>query len=216
MNMQTDDLIKRLGDELIPVRPLSPFWKRAAVWMLAAGVYLAAAMLFAWVRHGALAGTGGWLFAVQQAAVAATAVAAALGAFASVVPGATPRLRFAPLAPAALMMATLISGSVSDLRVHSTLGLGRETDWPCVISLTLEGALLWAVAMSMLRRGAPLTPRLSSVLAGVAALSVANIEACLARPHMFTSTVVVWHGLTIMVVGTVFLRLGAELLEWRT
>jgi hypothetical protein len=214
--MQTDDLIQRLGNELAPVRPLSAPWKRATAWLLAATGYLTAAILLAWVRHGELAPTREWLFVVQQLAVAATAVTASLGAFASVIPGAGQRLRMAPILPAALMMATLVIGCLNDLRAHGALGFGRETDWPCVISLTLGSALLWTLAMAMLRRGAPLTPRMSGALAGVAALSIANIEACLTRLHVFSSTVVVWHGLTIVVVGALFVRLGSELLAWRT
>jgi hypothetical protein len=156
------------------------------------------------------------LFVVQQVAVVGTAATASLAAFSSVVPGASQRLRRAPLILAALMLALLLIGCLHDLQAHGTLGLWRETDWPCVLSLTLGGVLLWGLAMGMLRRGAPLTPRLSSTLAGAAALSVANIEACLTRPHLFSSTVLVWHGLTIMAIGAVFVGFGGALLPWRT
>jgi len=214
--MQTDDLIRHLSDKLAPVRPLSPPWKRATSWLFASLGYLSAAMLFAWLRHGGLVSTREWLFVVQQVAVVATAVTAALAAFASVIPGTGSRLRLAPIAPAALTLATLIIGCVDDMQKHQTLGLGREADWPCVVSLTVGSALLWALAMAMLRRGAPMNPRMSGALAGIAALSIANIEACLTKPHLFSSTVLVWHGLTMIVTGAVFVRLGGALLAWRT
>jgi hypothetical protein len=66
----------------------------------------------------------------------------------------------------------------------------------------------------MLRRGAPLTPRSTAFLAGMAALSLANIEACLTRPHAFASTVLVWHGVTAVVFAGVFASLGRRWLRW--
>jgi hypothetical protein len=216
MTMQTDDLIHRLGNQLVPVRPLPPPWRRATTWLLVAGGYLTPVMLLAWRRHGVLATRGEWTFIFQQLAVIATAVTAALAAFASVIPGPNRRVLVVPLAPAALMMGTLGVGCLTDWRMHGTLGLGQETDWPCVVSLTLGGVMLWALAMAMLRRGAPLAPRVSSGLAGVAALSVANLEACVARPHVFSITVVVWHGLTTALIGTLFMRAGGGLLVWKT
>ncbi len=184
------------------------------IWLLGAGVYLVAVVLLAWMRRGALAARVDGLFVVQQLALIATAVTAALAAFVSVIPGANRRPLAAPLAPAALMLATLVIGCVDDLRMHGTLGLGQETDWPCVLSLTLGGIALWALAVSMLRRGAPLTPRISSLLAGVAALSVANMEACLTRRHAFNVTVVVWHGLTIALSIAILTQAGRRLLVW--
>jgi hypothetical protein len=215
MTMQTDDLIERLGEDLVPVRRLSPPWKRAALWLLAGGGYLAIMMLIAYTRHGALAISTDALYVIQQASVAATAVTAAFAAFASVIPGTSPRLRAVPLAPAAVMLTTVLVGCLHDRQAYGTLGLGRETDWPCVMSLPLGGALLWALGMMMLRRGAPLAPRASSALTGLAALGIANIEACVTRPHAFSITVVVWHGLTMMIVGAIFVRLGGQVPGWR-
>ena len=93
-------------------------------------------------------------------------------------------------------MAALLWGTAHDLEQFGTAGLGRETDWPCVVSITLGGLALWGVASAMLRRGAVLEPRATSVLAGIAAVSLANIEACISRVHAFTGTVIVWHGAT--------------------
>jgi hypothetical protein len=214
--MKTGDLIHRLGNDLTPVRPLAPPWKRATMWLLIAGLYLMAVVVLAWMRRGALAIPGTGIFVIQQLAVTATAVAAAVAAFVSVIPGANRRLLAAPLAPGAVVMTTLVMGCISDVRIHGTLGLGRETDWPCVVSLTLGGVALWAVGMVMLRRGAPLAPDITSLLAGVAALSVANIEPCLTRPHAFNITVLVWHGLTMALLIAILMHAGRALLTWKT
>jgi len=117
--------------------------------------------------------------------------------------------------PGAVVVAALLWGCTEDVRNLGTLGIGRETDWPCVISITLGGAMLWGVAVAMLRRGAPLAPRVTSLLAGAGALSLANIEACISRPHAFSSTVVLWHGVTTALVLVMLVSLASEALPWR-
>jgi hypothetical protein len=112
-------------------------------------------------------------------------------------------------------MAALVWGCVVDLRMQGTLGVGRETDWPCVVSISVGGALLWAVGVAMLRRGAPMTPRVSSLLAGIAAFSVANLEACLSRGHAFTITVLLWHGIATALLVTALAHAGGTLLTWK-
>ena len=212
--MKTEDLIQRLGDSLGPVRPLAPPWRRAAAWLGCAAAYVGAVVLIAWVRGRSLAGAGADI--TQQGALIATAVAASVAAFASVVPASNRRALGIPLVPGMLVMAALLWGCIVDVRLQGTLGIGREADWPCVASIAVGGALLWAVGVAMLRRGAPLTPRLSSLLVGVAAFSVANIEACLSRSHTFTITVLLWHGTTTALLVAALAHVGRGLLTWKT
>jgi hypothetical protein len=65
----------------------------------------------------------------------------------------------------------------------------------------------------MLRRGAVLQPRVTSMLAGIAAVSLANIEACVSRLHGFTATVIVWHGAAVAVLMLALVLLGPRLLS---
>jgi hypothetical protein len=209
--MNTEDLIQRLADRLEPVRPLAPPWRRAAAWLACAAAYLCGVVLLAWARGRSLAGAD----LVQQGALIATAISASVAAFASVVPASDKRMLGIPLAPGMLVMAALVWGCVVDVRMHGTFGVGREVDWPCVVSISVGGAVLWALGVAMLRRGAPLTPRVSSLLAGVAAFSVANLEACLSRPHVFTITVLLWHGMTTALLVTALAHVGRGLLKWK-
>jgi hypothetical protein len=213
--MNTNDLIQHLGNDLAPVQPLAPPWKRAALWLGCAGLYLAAVLVVAWMRGRSLLLDGSSLFVIQQFASLVTALIAAFAAFVSIIPGTNRRLLGAPVVPAAVVMMTLVWGCIIDVRMHGILGIGREADWPCVVSLTLGGTVLWVVAMAMLRRGAPLAPRVSALLAGVSALSVANIEACVSRRHMFSVTVLLWHGLTMALLISVLMQAGPRLLPWR-
>ena len=213
--MKTEDLIQCLGNDLAPLRPLAAPWKRAAVWLAWAGAYLGAVVLSAWMRQGSLGTRGAGPFVLQQLSLIATAVTASVAAFVSVIPAADRRVLRTPLVPGVVVVATLLWGCMADVRTRGTLGFGRETDWPCVVSITLGGVMLWAVGVAMLRRGAPLAPRASSMLAGVAALSVANIEACLSRPHEFGITVLLWHGMTTALMLAALVCVGRGLFAWK-
>jgi hypothetical protein len=211
--MNTEDLIHRLGDNLTPVRPLAPPWRRAAAWLACAAAYLCGVVLLAWARGRSLEVAGTDL--AQQGALIATAMSASVAAFASVVPASDKRVLRIPLIPGVLVMTALVWGCVVDVRMQGTLGVGREIDWPCVVSISLGGILLWALGVAMLRRGAPMTPGMSSMLAGVAAFSVANLEACLSRPHAFTFTILLWHGMTTALLVTALAQVGRTLLAWK-
>jgi hypothetical protein len=102
-----------------------------------------------------------------------------------------------------------------DLVTMGSIGLGAETDWPCVALMTLGGAVLSVPVIRMLRRGAPFAPRSATFLGGLGALSVASIEACLARPHDNTATVVIWHGATLALLAVALAWTGRALLRSR-
>ena len=132
--MNTEDLIQRLGDSLGPVRPLAPPWRRAAIWLACAAAYLCGVVLIAWARGRSLEGAG--VGVAQQIALVATAVSASVAAFVSVVPAADRRVMSIPIIPGMLVMGALVWGCIVDVRTVGILGIGRETDWPCVLSLT--------------------------------------------------------------------------------
>ena len=116
---------------------------------------------------------------------------------------------------AALVWVSLVGWqAVSDAQAYGTLGLTSQSDWPCVASMVIGGVMLGGPLVWMLRRGAPLTPRTTAFLAGLAALSLANIEACLTRPHAFAMTVLLWHGGTIALTVGLSASLGRRWLPW--
>jgi hypothetical protein len=213
--MKTDELIDELGRDLKPIRRLPPPWRRAAAWFACGVAYVAAVGTFAWIRRGTLGVEATGPYVLQQGALALVGLLAALGAFASVVPGTTSRVRTAAVMPVGVMMVALLWGTARDLQQFGTAGFGRETDWPCVVSIALGGLVLWGVASAMLRRGAVLEPRVTSVLAALAAVSLANVEACISRVHGFTATVIVWHGLTAALVMSVLVVLGPRVFPKR-
>jgi hypothetical protein len=152
---------------------------------------------------------------LQQLSLLALVYLAALAAFTSAIPAAGNRARRALLIPGGVMLIALIWGVARDLQQLGTLGLGRETDWQCVLSILVGGVVLWGGMIAMLRRGAALEPRTTSVLTAAAALGLINIGDCISKLHRFTATVVVWHGLTVAVVIGVLALCGPLVLTRR-
>ena len=212
--MKTDDLIERLGREATMVTPLPAPGVRTAVWLLWGVLYLVAvaAMIFTAISPGGAVLTP--LYLLQQGAALVTGITAARAAFVSVVPGASNHTRLLPAISGAVWVASLLWGAVLNLQKFGSLGISGQTDWPCVISMTIGGVVLGVPMLMMLRRGAPLTPRTTAFLGGLAALSLANIEACLTRPHAFAMTVLLWHGFTVAIVVALFVLTGRRCLRW--
>src|SRR5712692_154725 len=212
--MRTDDLIDRLGRDVTVARPLPTPGMRTAVWMVWAVSYLIVVAVMTFLVMSSAGVTPTPLYLVQQSAALVTGIMAARAALASVIPGANDRVWVVPAIGVATWAAALLWAGVLDLQASGTLGVTSQSDWPCVASMTVGGLLVGAPLAWMLRRGAPLTPHLTAFLAAWAALSVANIEACLTRPHAFAATVLLWHGGTVAAVAALCALTGRRWLRW--
>ena len=212
--MKTDELIDRLGRDVTVARPLPAPGIRTAVWMVWALSYLVvvAMMMFAIMSSAGVTPTP--LYLVQQGAALVTGIMAARAALASVIPGANNRVWAMPAMGAAIWGLSLLWAGALDLQASGTLGVTSQSDWPCVASMTVGGLVVGAPLAWMLRRGAPLTPGLTAFLTALAALSFANIEACLTRPHAFALTVLLWHGGTVAAVAALCALTGRRWLRW--
>jgi hypothetical protein len=212
--MKTDELVDRLGRDVTVTRPLPTPGMRTAVWMVWAVSYLVvvAVMMFALMSSAGVTPTP--LYLVQQGAALVTGIMAARAAFASVIPGSNNRVWVLPAIGAAVWVVSLLWAGVRDQQASGTLGVTSQSDWPCVVSMTAGGLVVGSPLVWMLRRGAPLTPGLTAFLAALAALSFANIEACLTRPHAFALTVLLWHGGTVAAVAALCALTGRRWLRW--
>jgi hypothetical protein len=213
--MKTDDLIQRLGREGAAVTPLPVPSVRTFMWLVGAAVYLAAMTPFVWTVMSADTPTMSALFIGQQTAALVTGALAVYAALNSVIPGARALWRPLLMASGAVWVTLLAIGMRRDLVTMGSIGLGAETDWSCVALMTLGGAVLSVPLIRMLRRGAPFAPRSTAFLGGLGAFSVASIEACLARPHDYTATVVIWHGATLALLAVALAWIGRALLRSR-
>ena len=212
--MKTDELIDRLVRDVTVVKPLRAPRTRTIVWLLWAAVYLVVVAVMMLTMMSPARVTVSPLYLLQQGAALVTGIAAARAAFASVVPGTSTRVWVQAAGSAAVWIVSLLWQGILDVHTSGTLGASRETDWPCVASIAIGALVLGGPLVWMLRRGAPLTPRTTALLAGSAALSFANIEACVTRPHAFAMTVLLWHGGTITLVVALFAGMGRRWLRW--
>jgi hypothetical protein len=213
--MKTDDLIDQLGRDVTVTRPLPAPGIRTALWTGWVITYLAvvAVMMFTVMSSTGVVPTP--LYLVQQGAALITGIVAARAALASVIPGANSRRVWVmPAIGVGVWGLSLLWAGVLDLRAFGTLGVSSQSDWPCVVSLTVGGLVIGTPLAWMLRRGAPMTPGLTAFLAALAALSIANVEACLMRPHAFALTVLLWHGCTAAAIAVLCAVTGSRWLRW--
>jgi hypothetical protein len=135
----------------------------------------------------------------QQVVACVAALSAAYGAFLTVVPGRrVGGALIVCVASVAVWTTILVVASLAKSDVPARVT--SETDWPCVVSMLVGGGALVALMLAMLRRGALLTPGQTGALVATAAAAVGSVGACIARPHAFPSTILVWHGATATVL----------------
>jgi len=192
--MRTDQLIDQLVHDLRPSPPLRPAWLRASRWLLGATAYLGLLALALTSSADVAANGTGWRFVAPQVAALAMAASAAVAAFASTVPGASGRPLMATAGAAVLWIATLSGGAVEELRSTGGAGLLAPGEWSCVALAVIGGALPALGMAAMLRRGALLSPVLTTALGAVSITSLANIAACVSHPHPSSAVILVWHG----------------------
>ena len=166
MTRNTEEFIRSLGANLVPVRPLRRPWIRAAIWLAFSLPYLAVMVFVMTPRNDLLSKLSDTRFVVEQIAALTTGIVAAAAAFAMVVPGYTRKLLMVLLFPAAIWLGSLSRGCLLDWSQRGVGGLSLRSDWMCLPAIILMGAIP-AVAMAiMLRRGAPLAPRVTTALGG--------------------------------------------------
>ena len=111
---------------------------------------------------------------VEEVATLVTAITAALAAFQSTVPGASRRWFWVPVATLAVWLAAVGAGCVDDYVRLGMEGLTVRFDGGCMVPAVLIGVVPTVAIVVMLRRGAPLVPRLTLALAGLAVAALAN------------------------------------------
>jgi hypothetical protein len=213
--MDTDEFIKRLAADLQPVRPLRPPWARAVLWLGIALPYVAAVVWGKLMMIDAAQIGADARFMVEQAATLATALTAAIAAFCSVIPGFDRRVLLVPLAPLGLWLASVGQGCVQDWLRFGADGLTIRPDWDCLPPATVIGIVPAIVLVIMLRRGAPLRPRVTLALAALAVASVANFGLQFAHARDVSIMVLVWHLGAAAALSALGGSLGELVLGWR-
>jgi hypothetical protein len=212
----TETLIRDLAGRTPRVRPLARPWVRAAAWL---GIALPSALLVAV----AMSVHGDWVSRLlmprvvsEEAFAVATGILAAIAALTSVVPGYNRRVLFLPLVPLVLWLGALGQSSVRDWLQLTFDGFSMRTEWVCLPATIMAGAVP-AIAMAvMLRRGAPLTPRLSALLGGLAAAGFGNLGVCVTHHAYGNVLVLVWHASIVVALTVLVGSAGGHVLSWQS
>jgi hypothetical protein len=214
MIMDTDKFIERMAATVEPVRPLARPWIRTAAWLLVAIPYVALVVFVVSPRADLISKASEWRYVIEQFAALATGITAATAAFATVIPGYDRKFVFLPALPLAIWLATLGDGCVEDWIHFGPDGL--SPDWFCFPSIVLLGTVP-AIAMAiMLRRGAPLTPHVTSALGGLAAGGLGNFGLRLFHSQDASLMVLVWQVGTVFILTIMVAWAGQYLLNWRS
>jgi hypothetical protein len=214
MIMDTEGLIERLAADLKPVRPLWPPWARTVLWMGIALPYVVAVVWGKLTMVDPVQIANDTRFMIEQAATLATALTAAIAAFRSAVPGFDMRVLLLPVAPLGLWLATAGHGCIQDWIRLGADGLAIRPDWDCLPMATIIGIIPAAAIIVMLRRAAPLHPRLTLALAALAVASIANFGLQFAHVRDSSIMVLVWHLGVAAVLTALGGWLGRRVLGW--
>ena len=94
--------------------------------------------------------------------------------------------------------------------------LSPEHDLSCFPFIVLLGTFPATVMAAMLRRGAPLTPHLTTALGGLAAAGLANFSLRLFHPEDITIMLLVWHIGGVFALSALAAVAGRYLMNWRS
>ncbi len=209
--MDTERFIHVLADDLEPVKPLQRPAARTLWWVFAVAMYLTLliAVVPPLVNPTSRLQDIGFMF--EQSAAVITGITAAFAALSSTVPGYRRTVLWWPLVSAGVWT-TIVAGRALMEGPSSMTALGA--DWHCVPATLVGSAMPTFVIALMLRRGAPMSPRLTGALAALAAAGIGNIGICFFRAHHSSFSVPVWHVGTVFVLTALGAFVGSTVLRW--
>jgi hypothetical protein len=215
MKVRTETLIGKLAENARPVRPLPRPYLRALAWLAIALPAVAAVVLMISPRPDLLERLGDARFVIEQAAALATAVAAAVAAFYLVVPGTNWKVALLPVPPLVVWVATLGIGCVVDWVRWGVEGLRLQPDLACFPYIAMVGVIPAVAIVVMLRRGAPLAPRLTLAFGGLAAAALGNFGLRFFHMQDAGIMVLVWQFGSVVVLSAIAGLVGQQIIRWR-
>jgi hypothetical protein len=212
--MDTDGLIDQLAANATPVRPLASPWSRTGLWLAMALPYVALVVILMSPRPDLAMQLADPRFQVEQAAALVTAILAAAAAFTCVVSGRSRAICLLPLIPLAVWLVSLGYGCLQDWRTLGPEGLRLRVDWDCLPAAALVGIVPAIAIVAMLRRGAPLFPRATLALAGLAVGALAQAGMQVYHVGDISVMVLVWHLGSVAALAAVAGWIGRWVLRW--
>ena len=213
--MDTDALISRMAENSGPVERLHAPWLRAALW-LAMGL---PTLVLVVALHGLDVSPGEFFgdrrLMLEEFSTLATALLAAIAAFASTVPGASRKWLWLPLVPFSVWLFTVGEGCLNDWQKSGWDSLGLRIDTTCFLPMVATSIVPAIAMVRMLRRGAPLTPRLTLILGMLATAALVNSGLRLFHLGDITVMVLVWHMGMVAVFSIAAGYFAPRFLDWK-
>jgi hypothetical protein len=213
--MDTHALIDELMNSAAPVRRLPAPWVRMLLWLALSVPFLAGVL---WLMPGEISPTAAKAdrqFLIEQVVTLVTAMMAAIAAFCSVVPGYDRRVLLLPLVPLVAWLASLGEGCWRNWVALGADGLRLRPDWDCLPPAILIGIVPAIAMLVMLRRGAPLVPRVTIALGALAVAALANLGLRLFHVGDASVMVLFWHLGGAAALAAVAAVAGRRVLYWR-
>lgn len=207
-----DALIRQLSGDLAPVKPLSPPFWRALLWIAAVAAIAAAAALTAdlsAIEHRLMAEPDMWL------AVAGSTLTAMLGAFAAFqlcLPDRSGYWALLPLPPALLWIVASGAGCLRAFRIADTRPPTISDERDCLLIILALSVPLSLLLLAMLRRGHTLLPGLTTLTAGLAAAAAAATLLMFFHPFDATVSDLIAHGAGVVIVVAAVRYFGGRML----
>ena len=212
--METDRLIQQLAQGSGKTSRLSSPSTRTAIWLGLAVPYVALVVTMMTLRSDLAAKLVEPTYLIEQIAALFTGIAAGFAAFASTVPGFDRRFLMLPALPFGIWFGSLSLGCFRAWLVYGPDGLSIHPDWLCFPAIILVGMVPAIVIAIMLRRGAPLTPHLTTALGGLAAAGLGDFGLRLFHPQDASAMVLVWQMGTVFLLTALAGWFGLLLLDW--
>jgi hypothetical protein len=214
--MDIENLIEALVITAQPVRRLARPWVRTAVWLAIAIPYIVLVIYMMSPRADLGSKISESRYLVEQFAALATAVTAAIAAFATTIPGYSRKVLLLPVLPFLAWLGVLGQGCISTLIQVGPQGLSFQPDWFCLPAIVLVGTVPAAAMAVMLRRGAPLSPHISTALGALAAAGLGNFGLRFFHSQDADLMVLVWQFGTVFLLTCLAGIAGRYLLSWNS
>lgn len=212
--MDTETLVQRLAEDGKPVKRRGSPTGRAMLWLAIAVPFVAAVAVWHGFERDVAALLGDPRFLAEQCAALATAIAAAVAAFAVGTPGFARAFRLLPLPALAVWLLTLgiacSAGIAADGAAWFQLGL----DLGCLPPMALAGLVPTAVMLAMIRGAVPLAPRLTLFYAALAPAALVSFALQFFHQGEATPTALVWHFGLVWLAAPLLATLGRLVIRW--
>ena len=212
--MDTDALIDHLSDSAQAVRPLRcPGW-RTAQWLLISSLSTAVVVFAMSLRTDLGIKLTEMRFLIEQFAALATAVLAAYAALTLTIPGRSHRVVLLVGIPLLVWLASLGESCWQVILKHGPAGLQFQAHWECLPAIAMVGAIPAIAMVIMIRRGAPIVPRMTIALGALAAAAFGSFGLLLFHTRDATLMVLLWQFGSVVMLASLGGLLGKRLFSW--